>query len=80
MTDTNSTSETTDEEPFMVLSAYDSELSFYAEVTATDPKTAVETAVKEKDDENLLPIKDSEWMEKGFIAVPKSEWHAFSHR
>lgn len=66
---------------YMILNSYDSELLFYAEADGKSPADAIENAVQENDDEDLLPLTDVPDVEgRGFIAVKKEHWNGFGHQ
>lgn len=70
-----------EEEEYIVYSYYESTLGFYEELAATSPRDAVEKAVRERDQENLLPIKEGYQSEKGgFQAIRKENIHIFHHQ
>jgi len=73
-------SETSDEEEYVIYSYFESRPEFYAEQPGSSPKDAVLSAIKERDDEHLLPIGEGYQMERGgFHAIRKEDLHTFHH-
>jgi len=70
-----------EEETYVIISAHESTLAFYAEATGVDREDAIENALREKGDGSLLPVRPAKsHAEDTFIAVPKEEWVAYQFR
>lgn len=75
----SATTDADEEETYMIYSCFESTVSFYAKQSTTSEKEAIEQAIAEKGDENLLPIKADPQMREGFLIVRESDLGVYSH-